>query len=228
VDSLSQLAAIARKDGVRWLYFSWPEAEMRPDFSYLLDTTAVVPGLTVRAVSTHWPAVVYEIGPEFGQAPAWLADERTRGVHRARAQVAISRVDWRARLVVAMDERDKGHLEEAQRLLDEAARLAPREPDVLLALGDILLRTQRASEAADVFDRLESFAPGDPRTRLGRGWAAALQGQDADAADLWRPVVSYAGDAATLKRMDEIYSAAGDEGTLAVVRSRMRELGLTR
>lgn len=226
VDSLSQLAAVAREGGVRWLYFSWPEAEMRPDFSYLLDTSAAVPGLTVRVVTTHWPAVLYEIGPDFGRDPAWLAHDYRRGVHRARAQVLISRLDWRARMVVAIDERARGRFEEAQALLDEAARLAPREPDVLLALGDNLLRTDRPAEAAEVFDRLEQLAPGDPRTRLGRGWAAALQRHDADAADLWRPVVPYASDAATLYRMHEIFTAAGDAATTAEVRDRMRALGI--
>lgn len=226
VDSLSQLAAVAREGRVRWLYFSWPEAEMRPDFSYLLDTSAVVPGLTVRAVSRRWPAVLYEIGPEFGRDPDWLADDRRRAVHRARAQVSISDIDWMARLVVASDERERGRFEEAQKLLDEAAKLAPNHPDVLLALGDNLLRTDRPAEAAATFDRLESLAPGDPRTRLGRGWAAALQRQDADAAALWRPVVSYAGDAATLQRMHELFSAAGDAATVAEVEARMRQIGL--
>lgn len=226
VDSLSQLAKVAREGRVRWLYFSWPEAEMRPDFSYLLDTSAVVPGLTPRAVTTHWPAVLYEIGPEFGRDPDWLANDYVREVHRARAQVSISTVDWRARMVVAQAERERGRYEDAQKLLDEAAALAPNQPDVLLALGDNLLRTDRPAEAAATFDRLESLAPGDPRTRLGRGWAAALQRQDADAAALWRPVVSYAGDAATLGRMHQVFSAAGDAATVAAVEARMREIGL--
>jgi tetratricopeptide (TPR) repeat protein len=226
VDSLSQLAKVAREGRVRWLYFSWPEAEMRPDFSYLLDTSAVVPGLTPRAVTTHWPAVLYEIGPEFGRDPDWLANDYVRAVHRARAQVSISNVDWRARMVVAQAERERGRFEEAQKLLDEAAALAPNQPDVLLALGDNLLRTDRPAEAAATFDRLESLAPGDPRTRLGRGWAAAMQRQDADAAALWRPVVPYAGDAATLGRMHQLFSAAGDAATVAAVEARMREIGL--
>jgi len=226
VDSLSQLAAVAREGRVRWLYFSWPEAEMRPDFSYLLDTSAVVPGLTVRAVTTRWPAVLYEIGPDFGRDPDWLADDYVRAVHRARAQVLISDVDWRARVVVAQAERERGRLEEAQKLLDQAARLAPNEPAVLLTLADNLLRTDRPAEAAAAFDRLEALAPGDPRTRLGRGWAAALQRQDGDAASLWRPVVSYASDAATLARMHEIFLAAGDAAAVAAVEARMREVGL--
>ena len=42
VNTLPELAAYARAQGARWLYFSWPEAETRPEFWYLLDTTAVV------------------------------------------------------------------------------------------------------------------------------------------------------------------------------------------
>ena len=225
-DSLSQLAAAAREHGARWLYFSWPEAEMRPDFDYLLDTTGVVPGLTPRASNKRWPAVLYEIGPEFGRDPEWLSDSHVVGVHRARARAAISLVDWRARVVVALDEQAHGRFEDAQVLLDEAARLAPNEPEVLFVLGDNLLRTDRAAEAATVFDRIESIAPGDPRTRIGRGWASALQGRDAEAADMWRPVVPYTNDAATLRRMFQVFTAIGDRGTVAELKGRMSALGI--
>lgn len=228
VDSLSQLAAVAREGRARWLYFSWPEAQMRPDFSYLLDTSAAVPGLTVRAVTERWPAVLYEIGPEFGRDPDWLADDYVRAVHRARAQVLMSDVDWRARMVVAQAERERGNFEKAQELLDQAARLAPEQPDVLLALGDNLLRTERPAEAAAAFDKLEALAPGDPRTRIGRGWAATLQGRNAEAASLWRPVVAYAADAATLRRMHEVFTAAGDAAAVAEVEARMRDAGMAR
>ena len=226
VDSLSQLAAAARASGARWLYFSWPEAEMRPDFEYLLDTTGVVPGLTPRAATKRWPAVLYEIGPEFGRDPEWLSDTYAVTVHRARAQAAISQVNWRARVIVALDEQAHGRFEEAQVLLDEAARLAPNETEVLFVLGDNLLRTERAAEAATVFDRIESIAPGDKRTSLGRGWASALQGRDAEAAEIWRPVVPYTNDAATLRRMFQVFTAIGDRGTVAELRVRMSALGI--
>src|SRR5262249_2681124 len=65
-DTLADWGTAARKTGARWLYFSWPEAEMRPRFEWLLDTTSTAPGLTVRAATTHWPSVLYEIGPGFG------------------------------------------------------------------------------------------------------------------------------------------------------------------
>ena len=41
-NSLAELAAYARENRTRWLYFSWPEAETRPQYYYLLDTSAVV------------------------------------------------------------------------------------------------------------------------------------------------------------------------------------------
>src|SRR5205814_4032357 len=72
--TLPELAAYARQNHARWLYFSWPEAETRPQFYYLLDTTGVVPGLTPRRVTSPHPAVLYEIGPRFGEAPDWFAN----------------------------------------------------------------------------------------------------------------------------------------------------------
>jgi len=58
-DTLATWGDAAKRTGARWLYFSWPEAEMRPRFEWLLDSTSRAPGLTVRAATTHWPAVVY-------------------------------------------------------------------------------------------------------------------------------------------------------------------------
>src|SRR5262249_43751842 len=68
-DTLADWGDAARRTGARWLYFSWPEAEMRPRFEWLLDSTSRAPGLTVRAATGHWPALVYEIGPDFRREP---------------------------------------------------------------------------------------------------------------------------------------------------------------
>jgi hypothetical protein len=75
-DTLADWGDAARRSGARWLYFSWPEAEMRPRFEWLLDSTSRAPGLTVRAATAHWPALVYEIGPGFGNEPDWWAATR--------------------------------------------------------------------------------------------------------------------------------------------------------
>ena len=82
-DSLPQLASYARQQRARWLFFSWPEAETRPGLWYLLDTSAVVPGLTPRAVTRPHPSVLYEIGPDFGRLPAWYRNDTLFAYHKA-------------------------------------------------------------------------------------------------------------------------------------------------
>lgn len=226
VDSLSQLAAAARRDGVRWLYFSWPEAEMRPQFMYLLDTTSAVPGLTPRVVTEHHPAVLYEIGPEFGRDPAWMNDPWQVAVHRARAMIAIDQTDWRSRVVVATEEQRHGRWEQAQPLLDEAIARAPNDPDALLALADNQVHLGRAAAAGELYARVESLRPGNPRTRIGAGWAALLGGDPQEAARLWRPTVTYVDDPGTLQRMLELFTAVRDPDAVAEVRARMRSVGM--
>jgi hypothetical protein len=226
VDSLSLLADAARRDGVRWIYFSWPEAEMRPQFMYLLDTTSAVPGLTPRVVTTHHPAVLYEIGPGFGTEPAWANDPWQVALHRARAMVAINQLDWRARAIVATEEQRRGNWPAAQPLLDQAARLAPNEPEVLLALADNLVHLERYPAATDLYAKVERLQPGNPRTRVGAGWAALLSGQTAAAAQIWRPMVPFVDDPGTLERMLELFVTTNDPAAATEVRERMRSLGI--
>src|SRR5262249_39167068 len=70
-DTWAELGEFARKEHARWLYFSYAEAGTRIKYAVLLDTTADVPGLTIRWAPRKVPAVLYEIGPEFGAEPAW-------------------------------------------------------------------------------------------------------------------------------------------------------------
>ena len=88
-DSLADLAAYARAQRARWLYVSWPEVESRPQFYYLLDTSSAVPGLIVRHVTAPHPAVVYEIGADFGRPPAWAGNDTMLALHVARAREKI-------------------------------------------------------------------------------------------------------------------------------------------
>jgi tetratricopeptide (TPR) repeat protein len=225
-DSLLQLADAARRDGVRWLYFSWPEAEMRPQFMYLLDTTSAVPGLTARVVTKDHPAVLYEIGPGFGANPSWVGDPWEVAVHRARAMVAINLADWRSRLVVANDEQRHDRWDNAQPLLEGALRRAPDNPEVILMLADNLVHLRRYAEASDFYARAERIQPGNPRTRIGAGWVALLSGQVQQAAELWRPMGSYADDPGTLERMAELFDSVHDADAAAQARVRMRMLGI--
>ena len=227
-DSLAQLAAAAKREHARWLYFSWPEAELRPEFAYLLDTANVVPGLVPRAVTRHYPAVLYEIMPGFGAEPAWAASDTMRMVARARAYVLIRDNDWKSRLFLALHEQRLGRYEAAQHYLDQAVRLAPEDLGVLLPLGDNLVHTDHAAAARDVYLHAERIEPGNADARLGLGWATLLMGDAPQAAELWRPVVSLAEDAATLQRMLQLYAYLKDQAGAEAVRTRMRELRLLR
>jgi hypothetical protein len=82
-DSLPQIAdyaAVARAG-------SLPpgEAETRPKFWHLLDTTGVVPGLVPRYVSSPRPAVLYEITPSSGASRRGTPTTPAHAAHPARA-----------------------------------------------------------------------------------------------------------------------------------------------
>ena len=226
VDSLSQLAAAARRDSVRWLYFSWPEAELRQSFLWLLDTSGVVPGLTVRAVSHGHPAVLYEIGPGFGREPEWLSDPWLREVHSARATLQINDRDWRARSLAAMDAQRRGRWDEAQPWLEQAFEFSGGDPEVALLLADNNVHRGALAEAGSLYETARRRDPADLRPQLGLGWVALLSGNTARAAALWRPVVAQTSDPATLERMAETFAALRDNDALAAVRERMRTMGV--
>jgi len=214
-DSLAGLADDARRAGARWLYFSWPEAEMRPRFDYLLDTAAVVPGLTVRYASAGRPAVLYEIGPEFGRDPAWLRDPASLQLHRARGLLRINPHHVGALYNAAYVEASRGDLESARSRLELLTRLRPRDLPGLLLLGEVDLLREDASGAESAFSRVATLAPGNTRARIGLGWANLMARRVVEAARLWRPVIGAAQDPATLERMIDVFKAVGDDAAAA-------------
>lgn len=226
VDTLPELAEYARANGVRWLYFSWPEAEMRPSFRYLLDTTSAVPGLKVRAVTTRNAAVVYEIGPGFGAEPAWAGNDTLRAVHEALATVSIDDVDVKPRVLLALYARQNQRWSEAQRWIEQAARLTPDDPFVLGLLAENFTRLGEYAASEIRWQKVASLRPGDPSVAILRGENALLDGRPQVAAQLWRPVVSACDDPVTLRRMLELFTQAGDFAAVGEVRARMAALGV--
>ncbi len=226
-DSLPTLATYVHEQRVRWIYYSWLELELRPHYAFLLDTSAHVPGLTVRAVSRDHPAVLYEVGPEFGRMPEWYRDIIQRGIHNARAAVEVKHDDVRSRLILAMWEREKGRHDLAQRYLDEALLLAGDDDGVRMLFADNLLRTGRAQESEKEFRAILSRNPGDPSLTQGLGWALHAQGHSADAAATWRPLLAEMQDPATLQAMVAVFLKAGDRAAAEVAASRLRHLGGT-
>jgi tetratricopeptide (TPR) repeat protein len=208
--TLPELADYARAQRVRWLFFSWPEAEMRPNYFYLLDTTGAVPGLTVRHASSGHPSVLYEIAPAFGALPAWITNDTLVALHTARARLMVNGRDVEALYRLGYIARAQGHYAEARHYLEGAARLRPGEVATALLLGEVCLLLADERGAADAYRQALNLDPTSVAAQLGLGWAALMAHQPRDAARLWRGLIALTDDGATLQRMVELYHAVGD------------------
>ena len=227
VDTLSIWGDAARKTGARWLYFSWPEAEMRPRFEWLLDSTSAAPGLTVRAATRHWPSVLYEIGPGFGQEPAWINSDTLVALHRARARVLINDKNVQARLFLAVHAFRAGDHDEAQTYIDQILTLTPDDLEILMLAAENRLQMKDPDGAMSYYDRYDRLRPGTGEIRLGRGWVAAMKGDDATAAQYWAPVIGVASDPITLQRMMLTFTHMGDAVHANEAREALHALGGT-
>ena len=221
-DSLGQLAEFAHHRGVRWLCIGFPEVEARPVFRYLLDTSGVVPGLTPRRVAAPRPAVLYEIGADFGRPPAWFDNDTLVALHDARARVLSFPRDGKPLLLAGTIELSLGQLGAAREHLERAADLSPSDPEVLLPLGETLLRLGDLRLAAMAYARAEQVSPGNVQARIGRGWVSLAAGRAREAAELWRPVIGLTRNAATLERMRDLYRSLGDRAAVAEAETGLR------
>jgi hypothetical protein len=226
-DSLSAWGDAARRTGARWLYFSWPEAEMRPRFEWLLDSTSRAPGLTVRAATAHWPALVYEIGADFGREPAWAGLDTLEALHRARARVLVNEKDVQARVFLAMHEFSHRNHEQAQVYIDQLLVLAPQDLNVLLLAAENRLQMKDPDGALAYYDRYDRLRPGSPDVVIGRGWVAVMKGDDETAARYWATVVDATADPVTLQRMLYTFAAVGDQAHLEQAKTALKNLGGT-
>src|SRR5262249_33516779 len=142
VDDLPALATYARERHARWLFFSWPELQLRPALGYLLDTSLVVPGLTVRSATPRRPPVLYPIGPAFGTLTPALQDPAQLLYHRALGTLLVDSTDvpsWRLRGRVAFQ---LGRYEEARVAMAKALARDPRSGEDWLVYGEACLRLQ--------------------------------------------------------------------------------------
>ena len=227
-DSLGDLAAGARQLGARWMFFSWPEAETRPAFWFLLDTAATVPGLTVRKVTTLHPAVLYEIGPEFGRTPAWFSNDTLRAWHTLRARTLVDAGNSSLLASRGAIERALGRYEDARASLQAALAGDPNNLEVLLELGAVGYQLNDAALSIAALERAVQLHPDNADARLGLGWAYDLAGRDVDAAATWAPVVSQARDVATLRRMREVLQSAGNVAAAAEAERALQRPGPAR
>jgi hypothetical protein len=227
-DSLSQLADGARRLGARWMYFSWPEAETRPAFWFLLDTAATVPGLTVRHATIPHPSVLYEIGPEFGRRPAWFSNDTLRAWHTLRARTLVDGSNTRLLVSRGAIGRVLGKYEDARVALQAALAADPNNFNALLELGAVGYQLNDAALSIGALERAIQLHPEDADAHLGLGWAYDLAGRNAEAAAVWSPVVSNTRDVATLRRMQDVFLAAGNRDAATRAAQALARLGTER
>ena len=223
-DDLTALGDYARERGARWLYVSWPEVQMRPRLAFLLDTTAAVPGLTVRAATALHPAVLYEIGPAFGAPPAWTSNDTLLSYHTARAQLMVEGRNLPALYAVAQIEHGRGDLATAGDLLRRYVAQDAENFSVWLLLGDTALRQNDPGTAARSFEQALRLRPESVAARVGMGWATLFAGRERDAAGWWRPVIASTTDPATLQRMASLFATLGDATAAAEAKATLRAL----
>ena len=75
----------------------------------------------------------------------------------------------------------RNQIQEAQQLLEQAAKIAPKEPRIHENLGQIYLRTRRAPDAVKEFAAATALSPENPRFHYLLGQAYRRAGDDAHA-----------------------------------------------
>ena len=223
VDTLSALASHAHAAGAGYLYFSWVEAQLRPEFSYLLDTTATFPGLTRVHVTHRWPGVTYRIGPEFGTPPDWFADDTLRTVHTLRGMVRVQpdSMVWQPRMFLGVYELMHGRPDAALSAADGIIRARPGEASGWLIRGEALYMMGRLDEALRAYETLLSFDGSNVAAAIGLGRVHVAAGRYEEAARIWRPLIDAAPAPEMLVEMVRLFEAIGDREAAERARGRL-------
>ena len=221
VASLAALAAHAQANRARFLYFSWYEGKLRPEFWYLLDTSAVVPGLTRIASVLAPAAVLYRIEPGFGADPDWMADSTERMVHVARGEIRVLEDTdaFTIRSFLGRRSRLAGRWEDALVHFEAMTRGRPNDTRGWVYSGDALVALGRLGAARAAYGRALAINPNSLGGLLGLGWIAYADHRWAEAASAWRPLIDGAGgDPRTLDAMIEAFTRAGDAASASHAR----------
>ena len=220
VRSLPELAAYARANGAEYLYFSWLETQMRPELAYMLDPTAAIPGLTIVHSSERKPAILYRIGPDFGRAPDWIANDFQRSLHTARAIVRVQgdQAPVTNRAVLAIDAVLRQDWEEALHYTSSVIATDPNHALAWAVRGETLRRLHRLDEARSAFHRAIELDPSDPAAKIGLGRIELALGNSQRAMHLWRAAAENAEDVRALDEIARLLGGIADSSGVQEIR----------
>ena len=223
--SLAEIAERCRSTQTGFLYYSWIELNNRPSFWYLLDPEGAVPGLVPLIRVREHPAVLARLGPGFGAAPAWLADDglRARSQHRVIAAMPEAWA-WRARLSIAIADFEQQRFRDALDHASDVLRERPGETMAWRIKGNACLRLGDLATAEEAFERALELEPDAVATRVMLGWTLFALGQESRAAAVWKPAAGAVSDRSTLERMIVVFSRAGDDAAAAQARAALARL----
>jgi hypothetical protein len=227
-DSIGALATYAHQQHVRWMFVSWPEVETRPAFYALLDTEAVMPGLTPHCVTRPHPGVLYEIGPEFGIMPAWMHNDTLRTYHMLHGRVLVAGRDPDALYMLGITARALHERERAQSFAALAAKVKPNDPLRWTLLGVTARENGDVATSLDAYQRSLALDPESVDGRLGLGITLLQMGDSARAVAAMAPMVDRVANPVTLMHMLALFEARHADASAARTRARLAQLGATR
>jgi tetratricopeptide (TPR) repeat protein len=230
VGTLDSLGEFCRRRGVRWLFYSWYEARLRPRLGFLLDTAASVPGLAPVHATHELPSATYRIEENFGATPAWWSDATVKShiERRVSAMLAPPSESGPRFLALASEALDQGRPEDARVDAMDARLRMEKDPRALVLLGAALLQLGRPAESLDAADRALELDRTFAGAHLGRGLALKALGRNAEAAREWRPLASSSRDPRVLQAMIEVFVEQHDEAAAAEARAALESLRPTR
>ncbi|HTM58066.1 MAG TPA: tetratricopeptide repeat protein, partial [Candidatus Udaeobacter sp.] len=210
---LAELADYARSAHADFLFYSWYEAQLRPEFAWLLDSTAATPGLEVVHATANKKSVLYRMGDGFGRDPDWLGDPYQLRLHQSRALVGVLPDSIAApyRITLAVDALGKDEPAEAIEEIDQALRWRPAEPLAWQVRGEALMKQGQGREALESFTRSLALSPDDPEVRGDLGLAKLSLGDSAGAAGAWRGAIGGVTDVQILSEMMRLFDKLGDD-----------------
>ena len=165
--TLHELADYAHGAHADFLYFSWYEAQLRPEFAWLLDPTADVPGLEQVHATANKRSLLYRIELGFGAEPAWLSDPYQRRLHESRALVGVLADSLTVPYLITLgiDALDRADPGAAIRNADQALHFREDQPLAWEVRGLALMRLGRHGDAVAALEHALALAPDDAETR---------------------------------------------------------------